>query len=241
MSDKPIALEAYEQLAEAYAERIDTKPHNAYYERPATLSLLTEVNDLRVLDAGCGPGIYSEWLRSNGASVVSIDASPKMIELARKRLGDDADIRLADLGQPLNFQKGSFDLILSPLVMDYVKNWNETFSEFYRVLQPGGHFVFSVGHPFSDYLYFKSENYLETEFVGSEWSGFGPTKVYVPTFRRSLSSIFAPLTDSGFIIEKIIEPMPTEDFKKADPRHFEELSRMPAFLCIRAKKMNGSR
>ena len=53
---KPLALEAFEQLAEAYARLVDTKPHNAYYERPATLSLLPDVAGLRVLDAGCGPG-----------------------------------------------------------------------------------------------------------------------------------------------------------------------------------------
>lgn len=35
---KPIALDAYEKLADAYAEMIETKPHNAYLERPATLS-----------------------------------------------------------------------------------------------------------------------------------------------------------------------------------------------------------
>ncbi len=38
MTDKPIALDAYETLAAAYAAAVDTKPHNAYYERPATLS-----------------------------------------------------------------------------------------------------------------------------------------------------------------------------------------------------------
>lgn len=48
MSDKLIALDAYEALAEAYAAAIDTKPHNAYYERPATLSLLPEINGKRV-------------------------------------------------------------------------------------------------------------------------------------------------------------------------------------------------
>lgn len=66
-----IALEGYERLADAYAARIDTKAHNAYYERPATLSLLPAVEGKRVLDAGCGPGVYAEWLvnwgRSRGA------------------------------------------------------------------------------------------------------------------------------------------------------------------------------
>jgi 2-polyprenyl-3-methyl-5-hydroxy-6-metoxy-1,4-benzoquinol methylase len=64
--DKPVALDAYDALAESYAALVDTKPHNAYYERPATLSLLPDVRGKRVLDAGCGPGVYSEWLASRG-------------------------------------------------------------------------------------------------------------------------------------------------------------------------------
>src|SRR5262249_42346110 len=56
MEEKPIALEAFNQLAEAYAARIDTKAHNAFYDRPAVLSLLPPVGGKRVLDAACGPG-----------------------------------------------------------------------------------------------------------------------------------------------------------------------------------------
>jgi len=82
--EKPIAFDAYESLADAYAARIDTKPHNAYLERPATLSLLPEVKGKRVLDAGCGPGVYSEWLLKHGANVVAVDVSPRMVEHAKK-------------------------------------------------------------------------------------------------------------------------------------------------------------
>ncbi|RMD75113.1 MAG: hypothetical protein D6823_10585 [Chloroflexi bacterium] len=52
----PIAQQAYDLLAERYAEQVLTKPHNAYYERPAMLSLLPDVRGKRVLDTGCGPG-----------------------------------------------------------------------------------------------------------------------------------------------------------------------------------------
>jgi ubiquinone/menaquinone biosynthesis C-methylase UbiE len=237
MTDKPIAFDAYETLAEAYAAAIDTKPHNAYYERPATLSLMPEVKGKRVLDAGCGPGIYSEWLIEHGAEVVAVDASPKMIELARQRLGPTADVRQADLSKPLTFlHDSSFDIVLCPLVLEYIEDWHSTFAEFYRVLRPGGHFIFSVTHPLFDYLYYKSDKYFETELVGSTWRGFASVRVYMPSFRRSLGATLSPLVEAGFCLEKILEPKPTPEFKKADPKDYEKLSQQPCFLCLRARK-----
>ena len=235
--DKPIALEAYESLAEAYASVVDTKPHNAYYERPAMLSLLPDVKGKRVLDAACGPGLYSEWLFAHGAEVVAVDASPKMIELARRRLGGVVEVRQADLSKPLTFLSDeSFDIVLSSLTLHYIEDWSSTIAEFYRVLRPGGCVVLSVGHPFFDYTFFKSEKYFETELVGSEWKGFEGVKVYMPIFRRSLEETLNPLIEAGFCIDRILEPRPTEEFRKADPEAYAELSLRPGFLCIRARK-----
>lgn len=237
MDKEPIALAAYEALAEAYAAAVDTKPHNAYYERPAMRSLLPEVRGKRVLDAGCGPGVYAEWLVARGAEVVAVDVSPKMVALARQRLGAAATVRQADLAQPLPFlDAAAFDVVLCPLVLEYIEDWDRTFAEFYRVLRPGGHLVFSVTHPFFDYLYFGSENYFETERVGSAWGGFGPERVYVPSFRRPLGATLNPLLEAGFRLEQVLEPQPTEAFKKADPKHYAELSRAPCFVCFRATR-----
>jgi len=237
MNDDPIALDAYETLAEAYASVIDTKPHNAYYERPATLSLLPEVGGMRVLDAACGPGVYAEWLVSRGAEVVGVDVSPKMVELARRRLGPTVNVYHADLTRPLTFLDGeSFDIVLSPLTMNYIKDWQPVFREFHRLLRPGGYFVFSVTHPSFDYVYFKSSNYFETELVCSEWRGFETVTVNMPTFRRSLEATLNPIMEAGFRLEKILEPRPTDEFKKADPRDYEKLLAQPIFLCIRARK-----
>jgi SAM-dependent methyltransferase len=119
----PIALEAFEALAEPFAARADTKPHNAYYERPATLSLLPDVGGKRVLDAGCGPGFYTEWLLAHGAEVVALDISPRMVGFARRRVGERATIFQADLEQALDFlQDGSFDLVVSALTLDYIRD-----------------------------------------------------------------------------------------------------------------------
>ena len=236
-TEKPIALDAYETLAEAYASVIDTKPHNALYERPAMLSLLPEVAGRRALDAGCGPGVYSEWLVERGAEVSAFDASPKMVELARRRLGARAVVREADLRAPLDFLADeSFDLVISPLVFDYLDDWAVPLAEFHRVLRPSGRFVFSVTHPFFGFTYFGTDNYYATELVGSEWRGFPGVRVHMPSYRRSLDSILNPLIEAGFTLERTVEPRATEELKRADPEHYAELSRQPCFLCLRARK-----
>jgi len=48
-----VSLNSYEEMAEYYFKYVDIKPFNAYYERPATISLLPQVRGKKVLDAGC--------------------------------------------------------------------------------------------------------------------------------------------------------------------------------------------
>ena len=238
--NKAVALEAYEVLAENYAERIDTKPHNAYYERPATLSLLSDMQDKHVLDAGCGPGTYAELLAENGAHVVAFDISKSMVRLAKQRLGKKAQVLQADLGKPLNFLESEyFDVVLSALAMDYVSDWRSVLGEFHRVLRGGGNLVFSVEHPSSTFVrhvYFGESNYFETEKVSVDFIGFDEP-ISVPYFRRPLGDMLNALIEAGFCLEKVIEPTPTEQFRRADPENHEKLSRMPGFLCVKAVKL----
>jgi 2-polyprenyl-3-methyl-5-hydroxy-6-metoxy-1,4-benzoquinol methylase len=97
----PVSRKAYDKLASSYSAHAPTKPHNAYYERPATLSLLGDVRGRRVLDAACGPGIYAEILADRGAEVVGFDASEKMVALAKERVRGRAEVRRANLEEPL--------------------------------------------------------------------------------------------------------------------------------------------
>jgi len=234
---RPIAQDAYDALAESYADLIDTKPHNAYYERPATLSLLPDVAGKRVLDAGCGPGVYSELLLAREAEVVAFDANETMVRLARERLDGNAEVVVADLGKPLGFlEDSSFDLVLCTLALDYVRDWAPVFCEFARVLREEGVLLFSIGHPFADYfLRDGAGHYFETELVEYDWTGFGGC-VRVPSYRRPLGEVITPLLEAGFVLERLLEPIPTEEFKVSDPVEYEELSRRPGFLCIRARK-----
>jgi SAM-dependent methyltransferase len=236
MKPKPIALDAHESLAGAYTARVDNKPHNAYYERPASLSLLPEVNGKRVLDAGCGPGVYAEWLVTHGADVLAVDVSAKMVQYAGQRLGDRAKVIRADLSRPLNFlEDASFDIVLSALALDYVKDWYRTFKEFHRVLWESGVLVFSVCHPFAGMTLHDTGRYFDTELFSYRWVGFG-APVNIPAYRRPLGAVINPLLKAGFSLEHILESVPTKRFKKDLPQDYEELTRRPGFMCVRAVK-----
>ena len=239
MSKKPLAYDAYQELADSYAAHIDTKPHNAYLDRPAMLGLLPDIEGKRVLDAGCGPGAYAEELLKRGAEVVSCDASERMLELARARLGPAVEsgrveLLQLDLTRPLDsFSDASFEVINAPLCLDYIGDWKSVFCEFRRVLKPGGVLLYSAGHPAFDAEYFNTDNYFALEQVECTWTGFGK-EISMPSYRRSLEDFVMPVIEAGFQIERLHESRPTEDFKRADPERYQSLLRRPVFLCVRA-------
>ncbi len=114
MHRQSVSHDSYEAMAEYYFRDIDNKPYNAHYERPATLSLLPEVEGKSVVDAGCAAGWYTELLLRMGAKVTAVDFSARMIEMTRRRVGTRARLIQADLNEPLEFlEDASQDVILS--------------------------------------------------------------------------------------------------------------------------------
>lgn len=231
-----VSLDSYQQMADYYFSYVDTKPFNAYYERPGTLALLPEVKGKRVLDAGCAAGWYTAWLLDHGAQVTAVDLSPNMVERTHRRVGELARILQADLNLPLDdLADASFDVVLSSLTLHYLKDWTEVLSEFRRILVPGGTLVFSVHHPFMDFTVFKRENYFLTELLEDEWNTTsGPVKIHF--YRRPLSRIVTAVLEAGFLLEKLSEPMPTEEFRAAQPEVYQRLTKRPQFLFLRARK-----
>ena len=227
----PIAQDAYDELADTYAEDVETNGYNADLEFPGTTDLIPDVTGKRILNAGCGTGVYTEWLLDHGAEVVAVDASEEMLGHATERVGDRAEFYRANLGSSLYFAADDeFDGVVSPLVLGYIKDWRQTFSEFTRLLNPDGFLVFSVAHPFDEYPLDEDEDYFEIELKKKEW------EVDVPYYRRPLSAIITPLLETGFQIDAIAEPQPTEEFKEKRPEKYEKESKQPVFLCLRAVK-----
>lgn len=243
---------SYEQFADRYAAAIPTKPHNAYLADPAIKALLPDLNGLRVLDAGCGPGFKSRDMLDAGArALTAVDVTPRFVEMTQELLSasrdraDRATVLRHDLTQPLTFASDeSFDLVHSNLVLDYIEDWHALMREFYRVLVPGGWLVFCAGNPVGDWLLMNHENlkmseeanYFATQSFAFAWSGFGEPKPVVWGYRRSIESTFNPILEAGFRLERVVETKPTAEFHQADPVRGKIYDRQPSFMCVRARK-----
>jgi ubiquinone/menaquinone biosynthesis C-methylase UbiE len=103
------SADAYDSFAEAYSAESEASLINGYYMHPAIMNLAGDVAGHRILDVGCGSGPIAAKLRDRGATVTGLDSSAAMLELARRRLGPDADLHLAGLANPLPFPDGTFD------------------------------------------------------------------------------------------------------------------------------------
>jgi SAM-dependent methyltransferase len=115
-----------------------------FLEFPSVLAALGDAKGLRVLDFGCGSGVYSRLLADQGAGVVGMDVAEGMIAHARniemkKRQG--IEYVTGELPRSLI---GSFDLVLAVYVMPYATTYQalvEMCRTAARALRPGGRLV----------------------------------------------------------------------------------------------------
>jgi trans-aconitate 2-methyltransferase len=115
----------------------------------AVLDRLPLRGDERVIDAGCGSGRVTEALaeRLPGGRIVALDASPAMIELARRRLsrfGQRVEFVVADLALPLPVD-GAIDAIVSTATFHWVPDHDALFRNLAAVLRPGGRLIAQCG------------------------------------------------------------------------------------------------
>jgi ubiquinone/menaquinone biosynthesis C-methylase UbiE len=222
----------YDSIATRYAAGVDERPWNALYERPATLALLPALAGLDILDAGCGHGWYAEHFIQHGARVTGIDRSERMVDIARQRLGKTARLIHGDVSDLPMLGDASFDLVVSALVLHYVEDLRRMFAEWARVLRPRGAIVFSTHNPVRTATVVERSQLFPT-LVEEEWRWL---KTKMRYYQRSLRDITDPMTAAGFVLEELSEPIPSEALRQKDPRGYDRLIELPAFIFVRARK-----
>lgn len=95
-----------------------------------------------VLEIGSGPGHVADLVARNGASVIAIDFSSEMVQVAGAKY-PHITFEQADAEQ-LPFEDESFDAVIANYVVHHLARPETVFGEVYRVLRSNGHFAFAV-------------------------------------------------------------------------------------------------
>ena len=225
-------MSSYDAFADSFAAHAEDSAYNAHYDRPAVLDLLGDVRDRRILDAGCGPGLYAEELTRRGANVVAFDSSSKLVSLARRRVDNRADVRVHDLDDPIDWlADGSIDQAVMALVLHHLDDPVSALREIHRTLKPGGRLIISTVHPTADWQQLGG-SYFTDEMLDGTWNSGWQAR-----FRRApLTTWCAEFRDAGFLIEQLVEPLPAESMKARYPETFDKLSNEPFFIVFVLQK-----
>lgn len=233
---------------------------NAFHReviRPETERLLAVREHDRVLDIACGNGNFSRRLSDLGAEVVGIDCSRTMIERARARTPGDIRYLVMDASDEQSLlslgEEGPFDKAVSNMGLMDMAEIDPLVNAVFRLLKPGGAFVFSVSHPC-----FQSpgaRRVFEEEEVGEEvvyrrsvqvcryiepesYQGLAIPNQPVASwyFHRPLSSLMNTCFQTGFVADGIAEPTFGKD--RYSDRRFEWIDIPPA-LILRMLRPSG--
>ena len=115
-------------------------------EIPQRLRLSSSSN---VLEIGCGSGRYALQIAAHvGCRIVGVDINAAGVEnanhlAAAQNLSSQVKFRVADVSQPLAFDDAAFDAVFSNDVLCHVRGRLALLRETFRVLKPGGKFLFS--------------------------------------------------------------------------------------------------
>ena len=187
--------------------------------READARLLGPLEGRQILEVGCGAAAASRWLATQGAHVTAIDLSAGMLRHAQTdggRTGVPINLVQAD-AMALPIADSAFDIAFTAFgAVPFVDDSARVMREVFRVLRPGGRWVFSVTHPmrwiFEDdpgekglvavNSYFDRRLYVEFDGDGKA--------IYVEQ-HRTLGDRIRELVAAGFAVRDIVEPEWPED------------------------------
>ena len=153
--------------------------------QPTLEKFLPDLDGKKILDAGCGNGFLEKWLSPKADLVVAVDSSDDLLDYARNNSKHKNVIfNKSDLTQELPFDKQSFDVVVSVMVLQYLPEIKTLASEAGRILKEGGVFIFAIDHP-AHALYLRAQ-----ELVGKKNDKFIDSGSYFDRGLRKKHSLW---------------------------------------------------
>ena len=139
---------SWEQSAQWYDRIIGERGSDIYRSVviPAALELLSPPKGGRVLDLGCGQGVFARALAGRGCMVTGVDASRTLIAAA-KRYPAKPPIHYLERDAANLAGLGPFDAISAILCLQNMEHLDAVCRSCAAVLRPGGRMVWVLNHP----------------------------------------------------------------------------------------------
>ena len=153
---------------------------------------------LRVLETSAGTGIVTRQLRDflpPASQLVASDLNPPMLEVARAKFaaGERIEFQPAD-ATALPFPERAFDAVVCQFGVMFFPDKEKSYREAFRVLRPGGHYLFSVW----DAHRYNPAPRLTHELLGELFPADPPLFYEVPFSYRHIDPIKDSVTAAGF-------------------------------------------
>jgi SAM-dependent methyltransferase len=167
--------ERRERIASFFAAVDTTDPAAAWLGSPDCLPMLLDAvpEGGTVVDLGTGAGRVLAPLSRRAGTVIGVDASPSMLEEARRRVRADdlkgVELRLGDMAH-LPLQDAEADAVIANMVLHHLPEPARAFPEIRRVLRPGG--TLHIG----DFLPHNQE--WMRDRLADQWLGLAPADVH---------------------------------------------------------------
>ena len=126
----------YDSIADVYDHHYDHHRGKRYHTHISSKLMRPLPRGGKLLDIGCGTGLFVEKFIKNGGTAVGLDISGRMISRALRRC--PASEFIVGTGEKIPFCDNSFEAVASLLAFSYVKDPQAMLAESYRVLKPGG-------------------------------------------------------------------------------------------------------
>jgi len=209
---------SYDEIAEWYDNWVGTHSmSDDPFFRPLE-ALIGDVAGQRICDLACGQGRVARYLASQGATVVGIDLSAKLLAIARQHeeaTPPGIEYIHADVQRLDSAAFEPFDGVVCSMALMDIPDLSATARNVASLLPPGGRFAFSILHP----CFHTSESgEIETPtgaaltisryFVEGHWRSdtrTGPPGK-VGAYHRTLSTYVNTLSDAGLQLERLSEP-----------------------------------
>lgn len=256
--DRPAAPTSWDPLATWYNGWVGEggSEHHREVAVPAVMRLLLPEPGENILDIGCGQGVLAPFIARTGAQYTGVDASPRLIQMARQHHAKQGRFLVGDargLSTIPDLSAGSFDAVIFLLSLQDMDPLEPVLASAAWALKADGRVILFLTHPAfrvprqsgwgwdegRKLMFRRVDRYLTPlpvpmkPFPGRE--AHGKTR----SFHRPIHAYVNGLTQHGLLIDRFEEIPAHKDTAEAPSVKAERMARreIPLFLGLRAQRV----